>query len=55
MYDPYYLRIDRIQDILKDLIIEIEIDNPKDRRLANLIKAQEELKKAKMKDSCFRR
>lgn len=55
MYDPYYISIDQISVLLRDLILRLESDNVTDKRLGNLIKAEEELKKAKMKDSCFRR
>lgn len=55
MYDPYYMAIDQIQVLLKDLILRLQSDNNTDKRLINLLHAEDELKKAKMKDSCFRR
>lgn len=55
MYDPYYMAINQITEQLKDLILKLESDNIMDKRIINLIRAVEELKKAKMKDSCIRR
>lgn len=54
VYDMDYLVMDCIRKEIKDLIENIQKENPRDRRLMELLKAEEYIRKAMMKGSIYK-